>query len=127
MKRNLLLTGLLIMNVVLMLAQPPQGGKPRMTVEERAKKTTEWMVKELSLSQDQVAPVDSINLLFTKTQQILFQSSEGSRDKMRDAMTALEKEKETALSKVLTKEQLETYKEKAKEMMNNRGGGRGGR
>ncbi|MDR1719051.1 MAG: DUF4890 domain-containing protein [Dysgonamonadaceae bacterium] len=111
-----------------------QGGQPgrgqRMTVEERAKQQTTWMKEELKLKDNQVAKVDSINLVFTKTQQVLFQSSEGDREKIRESMAGLEKEKEAALGKVLTSEQLATYKTKVKEMAtqrNNRGGGDGER
>ncbi len=95
-----------------------QGGQ-RMSVEDRAKRTTEWMKTELKLADQQVTPVDSINLLFAKAQQRLFQAAEGDRDKVREQMTALEKEKENALSKVLTPDQLETYKKKTQEMMQN--------
>ncbi len=97
-----------------------QGGRQRMTVEERAKQISEWMRTELKLSQDQIAPVDSINLLFAKTQQLLFQAADGDRDKIRESMDGLEKEKVAALSKVLTPDQLETYKKKTEEMMQNR-------
>ncbi len=102
-------------------SQPPQGGGQRMTVEERAKKTTEWMTKELNLTQEQVVSVDSINLLFAKVQQSYFQAVDGDRDKIREAMVTLGKEKEDAFSKVLTSKQMEDYKAKIQEMMNNRG------
>ena len=125
MKKILLLTIVLLSSAFLYA----QDGRQRMTVEERAKATTEWMKTELKLTAGQVAPVDSVNLLFTKAQQMLFQSAEGDRSKLMEQMTALEKEKETALSKVLTSEQLEAYKKKNQEMMQNRrrpGGGQGG-
>lgn len=87
-----------------------QQQRPRMTVEERAKKVTEWMVKDLDLKKDQVAAIDSINLVFTKAQQVLFQSSEGvDREKLRDSMKALEQEKVKSLSQYLTPEQLAKY------------------
>ncbi len=128
MKKIFLLFILLLSVSTMITAQRPQGGQggQRMTVEERAKQTTKWMESELKLTKNQVAPVDSINLVFAKAQQALFQSAEGDREKIREAMTALEKEKETAFSKVLTPEQLETYKEKVKELMNRRRGEGGG-
>ena len=114
--KNVLLSVVLLVCVSSLQAQPPQG-RQRMSVEERAKQTTEWMTTELNLTQEQVAPVDSINLLFTKAQQVVIQAADGDRDKMRENMTALDKEKETALSKVLTSEQLDTYKKKNEEIM----------
>ena len=86
-----------------------------MTIEERAQRTTEWMTKELGLTPEQIAEVDSINLLYAKVQQSYIQAVDGERDKIRDAMITLESEKENSLSKVLSPEQLETYKNKVKE------------
>lgn len=120
MKKILLLSVFTVFTLSIALAQPPQG-RQRLTVEERAKRTTDWMKTELALTQEQVAPIDSINLLYTKAQQVLFQSSEGDRSKIRESMSALENEKQTALSKVLTPKQLEDYKKRIEEMRNNRG------
>jgi hypothetical protein len=122
MKKILLLTVILFSSLSLFAQEQRQ----RMTVEERAKGVTEWMKNELKLTSEQIAPVDSVNLLFAKTQQLLFQSADGDRAKIRESMEGLEKEKETALSKILTPEQLEAYKKKSQEMMQNRrrGGGR---
>ncbi len=129
MKKIRLLVIFSLLSCGIAFSQPPQGRGQRMTIEERSQKTTEWMTKELDLTKEQITPIDSINLLFTKTQQVLYQSAEGDREKVRDAMNALEKEKETALSKVLTSKQLELYKTKIKEMkemMENRRRGSGG-
>ena len=89
----------------------------KMTVEEHAHAITEWMTQELNLSPEQVVVVDSINLLFTKAQQIIFQSADGNREKVREMMVALEKEKEISLAKVLTDDQLILYREKRDEMI----------
>lgn len=91
----------------------------RMTVEERAKRTTEWMVAELNMTEEQVSPVDSINLLYTKTLHVLIQSAEGDRDKIKESLDALEEKKVEALSTVLTPEQITAYKEKTKTMREN--------
>jgi hypothetical protein len=101
-------------------AQGRQGGGQRITAEEMAQRQTEWMTTELKLTAEQKNPVDSINLLFARAQQILFQSADGDREKIREAMTALNQEKEKALAAVLTNEQLEEYKKKSAEMMNSR-------
>ncbi|MDR1437376.1 MAG: DUF4890 domain-containing protein [Candidatus Symbiothrix sp.] len=119
MKRILCVTVWLLMVFTSVNAQNPRGGQ-RLSVEERAKMTTEWMIKELNLTSEQIAPVDSINLLFAKAQQIIFQSSDGDREKIRETMQALEKEKETAFSGFLTDEQLELYKKKRDEMADGR-------
>lgn len=125
-KSIMILTACMLCSTIMILAQPPQNRGQRMTVEERAKRTTEWMTTELKLSQEQINPVDSINLLFARAQQSYFQSVDGDRDKIREAMVTLETEKEAALAKVLTPEQLETYKAKVKEMASQRSGNRGG-
>ncbi len=117
--KNLLLSCVMLLSITMVEAQQPPQGRQRMTVEERAKQITEWMTTELNLTSAQIAPVDSINLLFAQAQRVLFQAAEGDRDKIRENMTVLAKEKETALAKVLTPEQLEAYKKKNAEMMDN--------
>jgi hypothetical protein len=123
MKRVIFLTTLLLLTSAAFVSAQERrgGGEGRMTVEERAKAITEWMTRELSLSPEQIVPVDSINLVFTKAQQIIFQSvAEGNREEIRNTMMALEKEKENALSAVLTEAQLALYKQKRDEMSANR-------
>ncbi len=115
-----------LLSVNIAFSQLPQGSGQRLTVEERAKRTTEWMTSELNLTQEQIVAVDSINLLYTRAQQSYFQAVDGDRDKIREAMITLGKEKEEALSKVLTPSQLEDYKAKIREMINNRGSKRSG-
>ncbi|MDR1455912.1 MAG: DUF4890 domain-containing protein [Tannerella sp.] len=110
---------------VCLSAQTPRGDGPRgegrrFTAEEMAKRTTEWMTEELKLTAEQTAPVDSVNLLFAQAQQVLFQSAEGDREKLRESVTALNREKEKALSAVLTEEQLALYRKKIGEQAANR-------
>lgn len=117
-----MLLSFVLLSISVVFSQLPQsGGGQRITVEERAKKITEWMTTELDLTQEQIHPVDSVNLLFAKVQQSYFQAVDGDWDKLREAMITLEKEKENALSKILTEEQLENYKTKVQEIVNNRG------
>ena len=105
-------------------AQNEQGqqrsGRNQVTIEERAKRTTEWMKEALNLSEEQVAPVDSINLLYTKAQQVLFKSAEDDREKIREALTALEAQKVEALEKVLTEEQVSKYKKESEKRQKQR-------
>jgi hypothetical protein len=120
MKRVIFLTTLLLVTSSYAAAQGNRGDR-RMTVEERAKAITEWMTQELALTPEQIVPVDSINLLFTKAQQIIFQSlADGDREKIRETMLALEKEKEIMLAEILTEEQLVLYKQKRDEMLESR-------
>ncbi|MDR1407971.1 MAG: hypothetical protein LBJ23_08000 [Tannerella sp.] len=119
MKTIVLLITTLLISVALQ-AQDRQSNGPRFTAEEMAQRQTEWMTSELKLTSAQTAPVDSINRLFAQAQQILFQSADGDREKIREALTALNQEKEKALSAVLTGEQLDEYKKKSAEMMNRR-------
>ncbi|MDR1336953.1 MAG: DUF4890 domain-containing protein [Tannerella sp.] len=125
MKKSILFIAGWLLICLSLPAQTPQGGRQhgegrRITAEEMAKRTTEWMTTELNLTAEQTAPVDSINLLFAQAQQILFQSAEGDREKLRESMTALNQEKEKALSAVLTEEQIELYRKKVTEMASNR-------
>lgn len=127
MKKSILFA-LFLLATALSFAQPPQDQErqrgtqrqQRMTPEDIAKRNTEWMTKELNLTSEQIVPVDSINLLFAKAQQVIFQSAGEDRQKFRENLQALEKEKETSLSEVLTAEQLELYKKKREEMRRNR-------
>ena len=116
MKKSLLLAVLLFTAFTISYAQ---GGRQQSTPEERAKRTTEWMKTELKLTQEQVVQVDSINLDYAKKQQALRDDAKGDRSKIREAMTTLTKERETAFAKVLTKEQMEAYKKKVSERRNN--------
>jgi hypothetical protein len=122
MKKFLFVAFLLSASTV-MFAQN-QGGQRQFDPAESAKRQTEWMKTELKLTAKQVAPVDSINLVYAKKQAELFQNRDGDREQRRQAMTELNTKKEAALSKVLTKEQLETYKKQAQERMGRRGGNR---
>jgi Spy/CpxP family protein refolding chaperone len=115
MKKFILFT-VFLLSSTLIFAQAPRGGGQRSSPEEIAKRNTEWMTKDLKLTPEQVAPVDSINLLYAKAQQALFQSNVSDREKLREAFTALNGEKEKAFEKVLTKDQFEQYKKKVAEM-----------
>ncbi|MDR1121531.1 MAG: hypothetical protein LBM08_11510 [Dysgonamonadaceae bacterium] len=95
-----------------------ESNRPRATVEERAKRTTEWMTQLLNLTPEQIPPVDSINLVYAKTQQVLFQSAEGDREKIRAALTALEEKKQEALATYLTEDQMKAYRQRMTEMQN---------
>ena len=104
-----------------------QGGGRQFSAEEIAQRQTDWMKKDLNLTEDQVAPVDSINSVYAKAQVALRQSASGDRQSMRTAMQELAAQKEEALSSVLTKDQMDLYKQRMQQMMErrNRMGGPG--
>jgi predicted methyltransferase len=70
------------------------------------------------LTEKQIAPVDSINLLYAKAQVALRENASGDREKIREAMVALATKKEEALVAVLTKEQMDLYKKRMSERGN---------
>jgi Spy/CpxP family protein refolding chaperone len=71
--------------------------------EARAKRQTERMKADLSLTADQVAKVESINLKYA-------QKGKDQREQMHKQMKSLYEEKDKEMTSVLTKEQQEKYK-----------------
>lgn len=123
MKKILLTTVLLLSVSLITLAQ---NRRERPSPEDMAKRNTEWMTKELSLTEDQIVLVDSVNLVFAKAQQRIFEEIGENFEGVRETMQALEEEKVKAFSEVLSEDQLELYKKKRDEMRQNRRGRRGG-
>jgi hypothetical protein len=124
----MLLSAVLLLSIATFaFAQRPGGGGggTRSTPEETAKRTTEWMTKELKLTEKQIPKVDSINLVYAKRQSELFRNAQGGdRSQMREAAQKLNTEKETALKPILTEKQLEAYKKELEKQRAARGGGR---
>ena len=99
-------------------AQPGQrGGTP----EENAKRNTEQMKTSLNLTPAQIAPVDSINLVYAKALAKLWESSSGDFASMREPMQKLQADQLKAFEKVLTDEQLQAYRKSLEERQRNRG------
>ena len=116
MKKNLLLIVCLFVVSVAVSAQQGQRGQgQRMTPEESAKQTTEWMKTELKLTAQQVTSVETVNLDIAKEQAKLRESANGDFASMREAVQKLEEKRVAAFEKILTKEQLESYKKLAAE------------
>ena len=109
MKKSLLLTALLFTVFSISYAQ---DGKQRKASKERVKQPREWMKTELQLTAEQIAQVDSINLVYVEAQKKLREGIKGERKKNRESMIALKKEREDAFSIVFTKEQMDLYKKK---------------
>lgn len=110
-KQFFLVCSMLLFVSSLSLAQ----GKKKMSPEKMAAKQTEQMKSDLSLSAEQEASVNPINLVFAKQRSEVRKKTAGDGEKMRSEMKRLNKEKSTALAKVLTEEQMAKYKEIQKE------------
>jgi len=119
MKKILLAIACLLVVSATIFAQPGN----RRTPEENAKRMTERMTTELNLTPEQVAPVDSINLVFAKAQAKLVENANGDFASIRDDMRKLSALRVEAYEKVLTPEQIEAYKKMMAERMRNRGQG----
>ena len=126
MKRFLFVIVCLLVVSFAVSAQPGQrGDRQQRSPEENAKRNTEWMKTELKLTEDQIAPVDSINLVYAKAQAKLRESANGDFSSMRENMQKLEALRLEAYEKVLTEEQIQAYK-KFIEERRQRGPGQGG-
>jgi len=106
--------------VALAVSAQPGGNR---TPEESAKRMTDMMTTSLNLTPQQVAPVDSINLVFAKAQAALREKANGDFSSIREDMQKLNALRLDAYSKVLTDEQLQAYKKMMEERQRNRGGG----
>jgi dipeptidase len=101
-------------------AQPPQ----RRTPEERAKQETEWMKKELNLTDAQAARVDSLNLKYAKELQQVREKDFTDRQERFEAMKTVRDKKTEELKRVLDEKQFSLYQEKIKDFFQGRQGNR---
>ena len=133
--KKIYLLAIVLLATSFVFAQRPQDGRgnqgqggPRrqFSAEQFAQRQSDWMKRDLNLTEAQIAPVDSINLVYAKAQAALFQAASGDRESMRTAMQALATQKEEALSAVLTQEQMDLYKQRMQQMMERRGNRMGG-
>ncbi len=88
------------------------------TPEERAKRQTEWMKKELSLDSATEAKVHSINLKYADANQSLVNSS-GSKISKLQKVKANSAAKDDELESVLNKNQYEKYLQRKEEVRKN--------
>lgn len=104
-------------------AQQPQreGGTP----EEMAKRQTERMKKSLELTDQQAVKVNEINLKFIKKQAEVRKDAGEDRTAMRETMVKLRKERQAELKTAMSDAQYTKMLEQEKEMIQNRGQGRG--
>lgn len=88
------------------------------TPEQRAKMQTEWMKTKLALNSSQIRQVYDLNLQYAKKNEPILQSNEGKMAKFKK-LKAIQQEKSSVLSKILTDEQFEKYQEMKDQMIQN--------
>jgi Spy/CpxP family protein refolding chaperone len=95
--------------------------RQRPSSDDIAKKQTEQMTKNLSLTDDQKAKVDAINLKYAKKQEEAFKSSKEDREAKREEMKKTRDAKDSELKAVLTADQYTKYQQIREEQKNKRG------
>lgn len=88
------------------------------TPEQRAKMQTEWMKTKLALNSSQIRQVYDLNLQYAKKNDPILQSNEGKMAKFKK-LKAIQQEKSSVLSKILTDEQFKKYQEIKDQMIQN--------
>ncbi|MBB3186366.1 DUF4890 domain-containing protein [Microbacter margulisiae] len=112
MKTKRFLTFMVLFAALSMGAAFAQGFNSQLTPEQRAKQMTERMKKQLNLTDDQVAKIDSVNLKFAQDMMKARESGD-----MRSAMRTCIEEQNTALKAILTPDQMKTWEDARKAMM----------
>ena len=92
-----------------LMAQDADAGKDKKTPEERAAKRTEQMTKDLGLSAEQVAKVNTINLNFARAMGDVKEIKDEATRKGRSE--ALKTKRDTDMQGVLTADQFTKMKE----------------
>ena len=116
MKKLFVISIMLLATVSFAAAQQRQ----RQTPEESAKTQTERMEKLLSLTADQKAKIQAIDLDLAKQLNTQLQNNQGNREAMRSAMQDIDKKRDEKYKPVLTADQFKKYlddkEERRKEM-----------
>ena len=114
---------ILVLFILTSMVYGQQGGqRQRMSPEDRAKQTTDWMTKELKLDEKTTKKVGDINLKYAKKQQAEMQQvmESGDRSQMREIMGKINEEKNKELKPVLGDKKFEQYQKLLQERMQNR-------
>lgn len=114
MKTKKVLAFTLLFSALSMMVLFAQGPRPKFTPEQRAKQMTEQMKKQLNLTDDQVAKLEAANLQFVQEQMKVRENSQDVRADMR----ACYEKHNAALKSILTPEQLKTWQDSRRDMMN---------
>jgi hypothetical protein len=99
----------LIMNIS--FCQPPKPNP-----EEMAKKQTEWMTKNLNLTDDQVTKVSEINLKYAEKINEMVMQPDNDRESMDSNIKGIETSKDEELQPLLSEAQWKTYQDRKNEM-----------
>lgn len=114
MKRNILIISLILFTGLMTFAQ--NGKFKNKTPKERAKAYTEMMQSVIKMSPAQLAKVEAINLQTANEMEKIKNENSNSISKWSQAMD-VQKKRDKAFESVLTKQQMEVYKAKKAEMM----------
>jgi len=93
-----------------------QTQRQQLTPGERAKAYTEWMQKNLKLSPDQTIRINPINQRYASMLEEVKTSNDGKLKKLKQ-VKSIQKKREAEFSSILTKEQMELYLQKEKELI----------
>jgi Spy/CpxP family protein refolding chaperone len=100
-----------------------QDQMPKRTPEERAQRQTQWMQKNLNLTDEQNKKV--YDIILSSAKQVDNARNSGGGD-MRSQMQDINAKKNDALKGVLTGDQFQKYQQHAQEMQQRRTGAHGG-
>ncbi len=104
-----------------------QRGDRDMDPEARAERQTESMKERLSLTDDQLPIIKSINLKYAQKMKEARDGAEGDWESMRGTMKALNEQKKVELKAVLTEEQFKALEAWEEERRTNRQNSKGKR
>jgi len=113
-KRVFFTSWLALIALACMNGQPQGGGRP--SPEEFAKRQTERLTKELSLSADQEKKVLTVYQEMSKKMEASRKEGQQNREAMREQFNTLRKETDAKINEILTKEQQVKYIEFQKKM-----------
>ncbi|QGY44628.1 hypothetical protein GM418_13430 [Maribellus comscasis] len=111
MKKKIIIAFFISIVTLGAFAQNPNSDK---TPEERASFQTEWMTENLTLFEEQVPKIDSLNLVYAKKMEAL-KEIQGRFNQLREAKK-IAGEKEDELKQILTKDQFKIYQDKKSEL-----------
>lgn len=106
-------TKLILMITLGLIIVPKITFGQNLTAKERAQYWTDWMQRELQISEDKVSEVHEINMLYAEKAELLKEEEGGRRSKFK-ALKAMDKDKSKDLEEVLAPEQYELYLKKKK-------------
>lgn len=112
---SILKTGMVAFGLVLGTAAMAQGRGDGKTPQERAQFRTDWMAKELSLSETQKTKVAALNLQMVEKNQQIKNDASLNEEQRKTAWKENRMAQKKQLKEILTADQLATLKEKKKE------------